>query len=105
MGKYWLDEIPQLLNVILGQMKLVGVRPVSQSYYKNLPHHLQKLRVKRKPGCIPPYVAMNFNSDLESVLDAEIRYLEEKDQRPYFTDLKYFFFALFNILFKGKRSS
>ncbi|MES2588162.1 MAG: sugar transferase [Bacteroidota bacterium] len=105
MRKYWIDEIPQLLNLFKGQMKLVGVRPVSENYYKRLPEDLQKLRIKYKPGCIPPYVALNFKSSFEAVVNAERVYLKLKSKNPYFTDLKFFFYALINIFLKGKRSS
>lgn len=105
MRKYWIDEIPQILNVLRGQMKVVGVRPVSLSYFNRLPKDLQILRTKYKPGCIPPYVAMNRKSNLSSVLSSEKVYLKLKEKNPYTTDLKFFFYALFNIFFKGKRSS
>jgi len=38
MRKLWLDEVPQLINVFRGEMKLVGLRPsagiVSMSFRK-----------------------------------------------------------------------
>lgn len=105
LRKYWIDELPQLINVLKGDMKLVGVRPVSEFYFSNLPKDLQIKRVKFKPGCIPPYVAMNSKSDFESVKISENKYLDLKHKNPYSTDLKFFFFALVNIVFKGKRSS
>ncbi|MDX1651954.1 MAG: sugar transferase [Brumimicrobium sp.] len=105
MRKYWLDEIPQLLNVLKGEMKLVGVRPVSQVYFDELPEDLKEKRLRFKPGCIPPYVAFNKNNNLDSVLDCEKEYLEMKIKNPYFTDTKLFFKALINIIFRGKRSA
>jgi lipopolysaccharide/colanic/teichoic acid biosynthesis glycosyltransferase len=105
LRKYWIDEIPQLFNLIKGDMKLVGVRPVTEFYFKNLPTELQEKRIKFKPGCIPPYVSMNLKSDLNSVIEAEKKYLDLKIKNPYTTDLKFFFYAIFNIVFKGKRSS
>lgn len=105
MRKYWIDEIPQLLNVLKGEMKLVGVRPVSKVYYDDLPDDLKEMRSKFKPGCIPPYVAFNEKNNLQNVLDCEKRYLEMKSKNPYFTDTKLFFKAIFNIVFKGKRSA
>jgi len=104
MRKYWIDEIPQILNVLKGDMKLVGVRPVSEVYFQDLPEELKQKRSRFKPGCIPPYVAFNEKSNLQSVLECEAKYLEMKTKNPYFTDTKLFFKAIFNIIFKGKRS-
>lgn len=103
--RYWLDELPQLINVLKGEMKLVGVRPVTPRYFEDIPKDLQELRLKQKPGCIPPYVFLDRKSSVESVLQAEREYLIEKAAHPFFTDTRYFFKAIFNIIFKGKRSA
>ena len=105
LRRYWLDELPQLINVIKGELKLVGVRPISERYLQDIPKDLQALRLKFKPGCIPPYVALNRKSDVNSVLQAEREYLEEKVKRPFTTDMRYFFKALFNIVINRKRSA
>ncbi|APY12413.1 sugar transferase [Seonamhaeicola sp. NFXS20] len=47
--KYSLDEIPQLINVIKGDMSLVGPRPLLVEYLP-LYNEEQKLRHKVKPG-------------------------------------------------------
>ncbi|MCE9539205.1 MAG: sugar transferase [Bacteroidetes bacterium] len=105
MRRYWIDELPQLINVLKGELKLVGVRPISQRYFQDIPKDLQELRLKHKPGCIPPYVALNRKGNVKSVLQAEREYLVEKTSHPYTTDTKYFFKALFNIIIKRKRSA
>ncbi len=105
MRKYWLDEIPQVINILKGELKIVGVRPISKRYFQDIPKDLQESRLKQKPGCIPPYVSLNRRGNLESVLQAEREYLEEKKKRPATTDTKYFFKALINIIFKRKRSA
>jgi lipopolysaccharide/colanic/teichoic acid biosynthesis glycosyltransferase len=105
LRKYWLDELPQLFNLIKGELKLVGVRPISERYFQDIPAELQALRIKQKPGCIPPYVALDRKSNVDAVLQAEYEYLIEKKKYPYTTDTKYFFKAIFNILFKRKRSA
>ncbi len=105
MRKYWLDELPQLINVLKGELKLVGVRPISTRYFQDIPKDLQELRSKQKPGCIPPYVALNRKSSVEAVLLAEREYLIEKNSSPYITDTKYFFKAIYTILIKQKRSA
>lgn len=105
LRRYWLDEIPQLINVLKGEMKLVGVRPIGTRYAEDIPNDLLELRLKQKPGCIPPYVSLNMKGNVDEVLQAERKYLLEKLKCPYITDTKYFFKALFNIIFKKKRSA
>lgn len=103
--KYWIDETPQLLNVLKGELKIVGVRPISKRFFDDIPKDLQELRIKHKPGCIPPYVSLNKTGSVHDVLNAERQYLIEKNNNPYFTDLKYFIKAIYNILVKRKRSA
>ena len=105
LRKYWFDELPQLFNLLKGDLKLVGVRPVGDAYFKTIPADLQKLRLKQKPGCIPPYVALNMKSDVQSVQQAERIYLLEKETHPFTTDFRYFAKALYNIILKQKRSA
>lgn len=103
--KYWLDEIPQLLNVIRGDMKLLGVRPVSRRYFEDIPEHLQFKRMAQKPGCIPPYVALNRASSKNAVLNAEEVYLRLAKGNTLRLDTSLAFMALKNIVIKGKRSA
>lgn len=103
--RYWLDELPQLINLMKGDLKLVGVRPISKRYAEDIPKDLLALRLKQKPGCIPPYVSLNMKGNVKDVLEAERTYLLEKTRYPYTTDTKYFFKAIFNIIFKHKRSA
>ena len=83
----------------------MGIRPVSKIYFDDIPEDLQKLRLAHKPGCIPPYIALNKNSSKESVWEAEREYLAAKKRSPNFTDTRYFFMAVYNLLFKRIRSS
>ncbi|MCA0931076.1 sugar transferase [Lutimonas saemankumensis] len=105
LRRFWLDELPQLINVVKGDMKLVGIRPVSKRYFQDIPSEMKKLRLTQKPGCIPPYVALNRDGNVMSVLQAEREYLQEKIRNPYFTDIRYFFKALISIIFFHKRSA
>lgn len=105
MRRLWLDELPQLWNVLKGELKLVGVRPVSERYFQDIPKEMQKLRLTQIPGCVPPYVALNRDGNVMSVLQSEKEYLEEKIRNPFTTDMKYFVHAIFNIVFRHKRSA
>ncbi len=102
--KYWLDELPQILNVIKGDMNLVGVRPVSESYFKKIPEYYRLKRNKYKPGCIPPYLALNLTSNKENVIKAEYIYLKLKQKKHLQTDIVFFVKSMYAIIFLKRRS-
>ncbi|MCT4645906.1 MAG: sugar transferase [Carboxylicivirga sp.] len=102
--KYWLDELPQLFNLMKGELGLIGVRPLSLTRFNELPEDVKQNRINFKPGCIPPYVALNMPDSKENI-EAERIYMAAKIKSPILTDIRYFFMALYNI-FSGKiRSS
>ena len=100
---YFIDEIPQIYNWLIGDIKLIGVRALSEQYFSIYPKHIQKLRIKSKPGLIPPYYADMPNS-MEEIVESERIYLLKKEKNPLLTDIKYFSKALYNIIFHGARS-
>ncbi len=102
--KYWIDELPQLLNWFRGDVTLVGVRALSQAKFDLYPIDLQKFRTKFIPGLIPPFYADLPNS-FEGLLRSERMYLLQKIEKPMITDLKYFLRAFINIVFRGARSN
>ena len=102
--RYWLDELPQIINILKGEMNIVGVRPLSQTRYNEFPEKVKQMRIKYKPGCIPPYVSLLMPNE-EDNIKAELIYLQEKEKRPYLTDVKFFFMAVYNILTNKIRSA
>lgn len=101
----WLDELPMVMNVLKGQMKLVGVRPLSRQYYGLYTPEMQQLRIRVKPGLLPPfYYEEHTPESLEEIQDSERRYIEAYLAHPVRTDIRYFFGIVKNILFKHKKS-
>ncbi|WP_321332879.1 sugar transferase [uncultured Bacteroides sp.] len=99
----WLDELPMLINWIRGDMKLVGIRPLSLHYYSLYSKEVQELRIKTKPGLLPPFYA-DMPETLDEIQESERRYLKAYLSHPAATDWRYFWKAFRNIVLRGKRS-
>lgn len=105
MRRLWIDELPMFINFIKGDMKLVGVRPLSRHYFSLYTKEMQELRTKVKPGLLPPfYYERQTPNTIEEVQASERRYTEAYLEHPFLTDMKYFFGTIGNILFRGKTS-
>lgn len=105
MRKYWIDELPMFINLFKGDLKLVGVRPLSRHYFSLYTKEMQELRTKVKPGLLPPGVADRVApKSLEEVQVSERRYIESYLQQPVATDTRYFFASINNILLRRRRS-
>ena len=101
--KFWLDELPMLINLFKGDLKLVGVRPLSINKFKTYPVSAQKIRTEVKPGLIPPFYA-DLPESFEELVESELNYTKNYLKHPVLTDLKYFFKAMYNIFILGVRS-
>jgi lipopolysaccharide/colanic/teichoic acid biosynthesis glycosyltransferase len=101
--KLFIDEIPMLINWIKGDLKLVGVRPLSETIFNAYPEDLQNERIQYKPGLVPPYY-VDMPNNMEEVWESEKNYLEKYKKHPKKTDMAYFFKAVKNILFHHARS-
>ena len=104
MRKYWLDELPMLLNLLKGDMKIVGIRPLSKHYFSLYTEELQQKRTNVKPGLLPPFYA-DMPKTLDEIQASEMKYLIECEKRgSFFTDIKYLWLISLNIVFKKARS-
>lgn len=102
--KLWIDELPMLINWVKGELKIVGVRPISNHYLSLYSEEHQERRKKFKPGLIPPFYADMPNS-IEEIEFSEKRYMDAYEKNPIKTDFNYFIKVLNNIVIKNKRSA
>ena len=101
--RFWIDELPMILNLIKGDLKIVGVRPLSKTFFETYPEYLQQKRIKTKPGLVPPFY-YDLPKTTQAIFDSEERYIDQYLKSPVWTDIKYFFVAMWNIIVKKARS-
>ena len=102
--KYKLDELPQLINVLVGDMSLVGPRPEVRKYVDLYTDEQQKV-LSVKPG-ITDYASIEYmdeNEILGKSSDPEKTYIEEIMPEKIKYNMKYInnksLFEYFKIIF------
>ena len=104
LRRYWLDELPMLINWFKRDVKLVGVRPLSQAMFNKYPKWLQDKRTLSKPGLIPPFY-IDHPETFEELYASEDKYLTEYLAHPVRTDIKYFFVTMWSIVTRKTHSA
>jgi lipopolysaccharide/colanic/teichoic acid biosynthesis glycosyltransferase len=109
LRKYKLDELPQLFNVLKGDMSLVGPRPEVRKYV-NIYDESQMQILDIRPGVtdIASLVYFNENEILDSVDDPERYYIEKIIPHKIQLNMQYrnnrrlsnYFQIIFKTLFK-----
>ena len=115
LRKYKLDELPQLVNVFVGQMSVVGPRPEVRRYV-DLYNENQKRILNVKPG-ITDYASLYYideneilaqssdpeNTYIQEIMPAKIelnyKYIDNQSIKEYF---KIIFLTAKSILFNRK---
>jgi lipopolysaccharide/colanic/teichoic acid biosynthesis glycosyltransferase len=115
LRKYKLDELPQLMNVFVGEMSIVGPRPEVRKYVEL--YTLEQLHVLDVQPGITDYASIEYaneNDLLAESSDPENRYIQQvmpeklKLNMKYIadkslgTDLKIIFRTLGKIIFKSE---
>lgn len=100
-----IDEIPMFINLLKGDLKLVGVRPLSRAYFSLYTPEMQRMHLSVKPGLLPPfYYEDKTPVTLNDIQESEKRYIEAYHEHPFRTDWRYFWGIIGNLVFKRKRS-
>lgn len=75
--KHSIDEIPQLINVLIGDMSIVGPRPpLPEEVAKYTKHDFKRLSVK--PGCTGLWQVSGRNSlSFDEMVELDMRYINE----------------------------
>lgn len=77
LRKYKIDEFPQLLNILLGQMSFVGPRPDISGYYDKLEGENRKI-LELKPGLTSEASIKYANEEaLLAIHENPLRYNDE----------------------------
>lgn len=99
LRKYWIDELPQLYNLLKGDIKIVGIRPMKFETW-DLYSEIMQDALKIKPGLI----GIDYAFPAKDKKDVMINYIAAYKKSPFITDLKMFCKVLFCIIFKNVRS-
>jgi lipopolysaccharide/colanic/teichoic acid biosynthesis glycosyltransferase len=93
--KYSLDEIPQLINILKGDMSLVGPRPLLPQYLQ-LYTKTQNRRHKVTPG-ISGWAQVNGRNTIswEKKFEYDVYYVEKQS---FFLDLKIIFMTIDKVI-------
>ncbi|MDR1701642.1 MAG: sugar transferase [Sporomusaceae bacterium] len=80
LRKYKLDELPQLINVLLGEMSLVGPRPEVPKYVECYPVDTKNIVLSVPPG-MTNFASLEYQEDEDELLaksnDPELTYIQE----------------------------
>jgi lipopolysaccharide/colanic/teichoic acid biosynthesis glycosyltransferase len=99
LRKTSIDELLQLVNVLQGNMSLIGPRPVSNFFFKPLPNDIAKIRSSVKPGLTGLWQVSAREKD-EDIFDMIHYDLEYINNFGILQDIK-IFLKTFKVLTKG----
>ncbi len=97
LREYSLDELPQLFNVLIGHMSMIGPRPLYVSQIELLSEE-HRTRLLVRPG-ITGLSQVYLRSELTSQksLDMEVAYVQKQN---LWSDIKIFFLTIYVVLTK-----
>ncbi len=116
LRKTKIDELPQLINVLIGEMSLVGPRPEVIEYVDLYPENIRKVILSVKPG-ITDWASINMineNELLAKEIDVHKAYVEKIlpikldfaffyiNHRSFYQDIKILWLTLVKLFMSNK---
>ncbi|OEK06769.1 sugar transferase [Roseivirga misakiensis] len=95
--KFWLDELPQMVNWLRGDIKIVGIRAMSFHYFSLYPQWYKDIYYTVKPGFVSPIFDENTAS-FDEIVNIEGDYLKKYRKNGLKADVTFFFETFFQII-------
>lgn len=94
-----IDELPQLVNILKGDMSIIGPRPpLPREVAQYTPYQMHRLDVKTGLACYHEVEGRSDDTDFNNWVEADLRYIRE---RSMLTDLKIIFMTV-KVVLTGK---
>ena len=94
-----IDELPQLINIIKGDMSIIGPRPpLPREVAQYTPYQMHRLDVKTGLACYHECQGRSDDKDFDRWVESDLKYIRE---RSMLTDLKVIFWTI-RVVLTGK---
>ena len=109
MSRYFIDEFPQIINFLKGDLCLVGIRPETLNEFGDYPEQVKKQYLRYGPGAIGINYGFSGTPTEDDPqcekarTDFILHFYQEYGANKWFATLKYGWKSISAILFKGRR--
>jgi len=94
-----IDELPQLVNIIMGDMSIIGPRPpLPEEVAQYTPYQMHRLDVITGLACYHECYGRSENPNFDEWVEADLKYIRE---RSMLTDIK-IIFMIIRVVLLGK---